>query len=153
VNLAKRRGNDLLIRQIDDLRTAFRETRKDHPFTVDGIVVLPDHLHCLWQLPDGDDDFSLRWRLIKLRFSLRIDTGERISSSRERKAERGIWQRRYWEHAIRDETDYQTHLDYIHYNPVKHGLVHAAKDWPYSSFHRYVKKGFYPLDWGAPQPA
>jgi putative transposase len=149
VNLAKRRGNDLLIRQIDDLRTAFRETRKVHPFTVDGIVVLPDHLHGLWQLPDGDDDFPLRWRLIKSRFSLRIDTGERTSSSRVRKGERGIWQRRYWEHAIRDERDYQTHLDYIHYNPVKHGLVHATKDWPYSSFHRYVKQGVYPLDWGA----
>jgi putative transposase len=123
---------------------------KTIPLTVDGIVVLPDHLHCLWQLPDGDDDFSLRWRLIKSRFSLRIDTGERISSSRERKAERGILQRRFWEHAIRDERDDQTHLDYIHYNPVKHGLVHAAKDWPYSSFNRYVKKGFYSLDWGAP---
>jgi putative transposase len=151
VNLAERRGNDLLIRHVEDLRAAFRETRRDHPFAIEGMVILPDHLHCLWRLPPDDDDFPTRWRLIKSRFSHRIETGERISTSRQRKGERGIWQRRYWEHGIRDERDYRMHLDYIHYNPVKHGYVWAAKDWAYSTFHRYVARGAYPLDWAAPR--
>jgi putative transposase len=151
VNLAERRGNDLLIRHIEDLRTAFRETRRDHPFAIGGMVILPDHLHCLWRLPPDDDDFPTRWRLIKSRFSHRIETGERISTSRQRKGERGIWQRRYWEHGIRDERDYRTHLDYIHYNPVKHGYARAAKEWAYSTFHRHVARGVYPLDWAAPR--
>jgi putative transposase len=149
VNLAERRGNDLLIRHVEDLRSAFRETRRDHPFAIDAIAVLPDHLHCLWQLPSDDDDFPTRWRLIKARFSQRIEAGERISSSRQRKGERGLWQRRYWEHAIRDEQDYRMHLDYIHFNPVKHGYVEAVKDWPYSSFHRYVVRGNYEENWAA----
>jgi putative transposase len=87
--------------------------------------------------------------LIKACFSRSIDGGERISRSRRRKGERGIWQRRYWEHVIRDEQDHQRHMDYIHYNPVKHGHVQSAKDWPYSSFHRWVKRGVYPVDWAA----
>jgi putative transposase len=113
VNLAERHGNDLLLRHIEALRAAFRETRRDHPLAIKGLVILPDHLHCLWQLPPDDDDFPMRWRLIKSRFSRRIETGERISKSRQRRGERGIWQRRYWEHGIRDERDYRTHLDYI----------------------------------------
>lgn len=149
VNLAERRGNDLLIRRIADLREAFRRTRQQHPFELNAIVVLPDHLHCLWKLPPGDDDFPTRWRLIKARFSRSIDAGEHISRSRQRKGERGIWQRRYWEHVIRDEQDHQCHMDYIHYNPVKHGHVQSAKDWPYSSLHRWVKRGAYPVDWAA----
>jgi REP element-mobilizing transposase RayT len=96
VNLAERHGNDLLLRHIEALRAAFRETRRDHPFAIKGLVILPDHLHCLWQLPPDDDDFPMRWRLIKSRFSRRIETGERISKSRQRRGERGIWQRRYW---------------------------------------------------------
>jgi putative transposase len=108
---------------------------------------LPNHLHCLWQLPSDDDDFPTRWRLIKARFSHGIDEGERISVSRQRKGERGLWQRRYWEHVIRGERDYQRHLDYIHFNPVKHGYVRSAKDWSYSSFHRWVRRGDYPVDW------
>jgi putative transposase len=151
VNLAERHGNDLLLRHIEALRAAFRETRRDHPLAIKGLVILPDHLHCLWQLPPDDDDFPMRWRLIKSRFSRRIETGERISKSRQRRGERGIWQRRYWEHGIRDERDYRTHLDYIHYNPVKHGYVRAAKDWAYSTFHRHVAQGVYPLDWAAPR--
>lgn len=150
VNLAERQGNDLWIRYIDTLRAAFRETRRDHPFTINGIVILPDHLHCLWRLPPDDDDFPTRWRLIKSRFSRRVEAGERISQSRQRKKERGIWQRRYWEHVIRDDRDYQKHLDYIHYNPVKHGYVEAPRDWPYSSFGRHVSRGAYPIDWAAP---
>jgi putative transposase len=149
VNLAERRNNDLLIRYIDCLRKAFRQTRNHHPFEIDAIVVLPDHLHCIWQLPAGDDDYPTRWRLIKARFSMAVPKDERISRSRLRKGERGIWQRRYWEHAIRDDQDYQNHLDYIHYNPVKHGYVQTAKEWPHSSFHRWVKFGRYAENWGA----
>lgn len=147
VNLAERDGNDLLIRQIDVLREAFRVTRKEHPFFIEAAVILPEHLHCLWQLPANDHNFSMRWRLIKARFSRLISSGERISSSRRRKGERGIWQRRYWEHVIRDERDLRQHLDYIHFNPVKHGHVARVTDWPYSSFHRYAARGFYPADW------
>ncbi|MGH6635770.1 MAG: REP-associated tyrosine transposase, partial [Gammaproteobacteria bacterium] len=106
----------------------------------------------LWQLPPEDDDFPTRWRLIKARFSRAIDRGERISRSRQRKGERGIWQRRYWEQVIRDEPDYQRHMDYIHFNPVKHGYVQSVKDWPYSSFHRWVKRGMYSVDWAASSP-
>jgi len=149
VNLAERRGNDLLVRRIADLRAAFRRVRVDHPFVIDAIAVLPDHLHCLWRLPPGDDDYPLRWRLIKAHFSRSIIGGERISKSRWRKGERGIWQRRYWEHAIRDERDYRSHMDYIHYNPVKHGYVPAVREWPYSSFHRCVERGMYPVEWAA----
>jgi putative transposase len=148
VNLAERRNNDLLIRHIDCLREAFRQTRNHHPFEIDAIVVLPDHLHCIWQLP-ADDDYPTRWRLIKARFAMAVPKDERISRSRMSKGERGIWQRRYWEHAIRDDQDYQNHLDYIHYNPVKHGYVQAAKEWPHSSFHRWVKFGRYAENWGA----
>ncbi len=150
VNLAQRRGNDLLIREITGLREAFRRVQQDHPFRIEAIVVLPDHLHCIWRLPADDSDFPMRWRLIKARFSRTIISDERISTSRMRKGERGIWQRRYWEHLIRDETDYRRHVDYIHYNPVKHGHVAAARDWLYSSFHAHVARGIYPRDWGAP---
>ena len=149
VNLAERNGNDLLTRHIDALREAFRLTKQDHPFVIEAMAVLPDHLHCLWRLPSGDNDFPMRWRLIKARFSRMLPYGERISASRMRKGERGIWQRRYWEHVIRDERDLHRHLDYIHYNPVKHGYVQRTVDWPYSSFHRYVARGVYPVDWAA----
>ncbi len=146
VNLAERHLA-LLTENIDKLRTAFRETRRHHPFTVDAMVVLPDHLHALWTLPEGDADFATRWRLIKSAFSRRLVTGEPISLSRAAKGERGIWQRRYWEHTIRDANDFARHVDYIHINPVKHRLVARVKDWPYSSFHRMVKLGIYPADW------
>ncbi|MBF6650277.1 transposase [Methylobacter sp. BlB1] len=149
VNLAERQGNDQLIRHVDHLRTAFRQTRDDHPFNIDAIVILPEHLHCIWPLPPGDDDYPTRWRLIKTRFSMRLTADEAISASRKRKGERGIWQRRYWEHYIRNERDFHHHLDYIHYNPVKHGYVQAAKDWPYSSFQQWIKRGMYPENWAA----
>jgi len=152
VVLAERHGNDLLIRHVEDLREAFRQTQRNHPFDIEAMVILPDHLHCLWRLPAGEDDFSTRWRLIKARFSRRVQGGEAISPSRQEKGERGIWQRRYWEHLIRDENDYRRHLDYIHFNPVKHGLVTAVKDWPYSSFHRLVRGGVYPEDWSSAAP-
>ncbi|MEL1265257.1 REP-associated tyrosine transposase [Pseudoxanthomonas putridarboris] len=147
VNLAERKAR-LLTEHIIELREAFRRTRRDHPFLLDAIVVLPDHLHCLWTMPDGDDDYPTRWRLIKSRFSRGIAHGEWVSNSRRRKGERGIWQRRYWEHLIRDDHDYRVHADYIHYNPVKHGHAASPADWPYSTFHRWLDRGTYPPGWG-----
>lgn len=146
VNLAERRLR-LLTQHVDELRNAFRETRQRHPFTIDAMVVLPDHLHAVWTLPEGDADFATRWRLIKAAFSRGLPTGEWISDSRTVKGERGIWQRRYWEHTIRDQNDFARHVDYVHINPVKHGLVPRVSDWPYSSFHRMVRLGVYPADW------
>jgi putative transposase len=146
VNLAERRLR-LLTDHVGTLRTAFRQTRRRHSFTIAAIVVLPDHLHTIWTLPEGDADFSTRWRLIKSAFSRNLAAGERISQSRAAKGERGIWQRRYWEHTIRDDDDFAHHVDYIHINPVKHGFVARVRDWPYSSFHRMVKLGVYPRDW------
>ena len=149
VNLANRHGEPLLIQHVDVLREAFREVKQAHPFEIEAIVNLPDHLHCIWTLPPRDDNFPTRWRMIKAHFSRMLPREERVSASRLRKGERGIWQRRYWEHAIRDEEDLQRHLDYIHYNPVKHGYVGRACDWPYSSFRRYVEQNLYPENWAA----
>jgi len=146
VNLAERpRG--LLVEYIESLRYAHRVVQERHPFVIEAMVVLPDHLHAIWTLPVGDADYALRWRLIKTTFSRSVPAGERRSISRKEKGERGIWQRRFWEHTIRDELDYQRHVDYIHFNPVKHGWVTAVRDWPYSSFHRYAKLGMLPDDW------
>ena len=147
VNLAERHNNDLLVANIEILREAFRTTKQTHPFIIDACAILPEHLHCIWRLPENDNDFSMRWRLIKTYFSKNIAVNEPISNSRKRKKERGIWQRRFWEHLIKDEKDYQNHLDYIHYNPVKHGYVQRAIDWPYSSFHLWVERKVYPRDW------
>ncbi|MEA5465830.1 REP-associated tyrosine transposase [Leptothoe sp. PORK10 BA2] len=133
------------------LRYAFHRVKQSHPFDIDAIVILPDHLHCLWTMPDGDADFSTRWRLIKTDFSRHCPElyKRRRSLSRYQKKEQAIWQRRFWEHQIRDERDFVRHVDYIHYNPVSHRLVSAPCDWPYSSFHRYVEQGVYSKDWGA----
>ncbi len=146
VNLAER-NRELLTERIEVLRGAFRVVKYQHPFNIDAIVILPEHLHTIWTLPEGDDDFSCRWRQIKSYFSRHIAKGERISPSRTRKQERGIWQRRFWEHSIKDEEDFIKHVDYIHYNPVKHGYVDYVGDWPYSSFHDYVQRGIIPYDW------
>jgi len=137
-------------RNVSLLRDAVRIVMKRHPFRIDAFVLLPDHLHCLWRSPDGDSDFSTRWRLIKSHFSRACpDRYKRTPfSSRAKKGEQAIWQRRFWEHHIRDEDDFVKHVEYIHYNPVKHGLVKAPKDWPYSSFHRYVRNGLYEGTWG-----
>lgn len=147
VNLA-RRDTTLLTERIDDLRNAVRYVRARHSFVIDAMVVLPEHLHAVWTLPDGDADHSLRWRLVKTWFSRQIPQGERRRDSRIAKGERGIWQRRYWEHLIRDDDDLSRHIDYIHFNPVKHGHVERTADWPYSTFHRYVAEGRLPPDWG-----
>lgn len=147
VNLLQRYPNDLLVRHIDILRTVVRAVRHKHPFVIDAWVILPDHLHCVWTLPPGDDDFTNRWRLIKQGFSKALPITERRSAVRMARGERGIWQRRFWEHAIRNETDYAAHIDYCHINPFKHGYVQRVADWPYSTFHRDVERGIYPLDW------
>ena len=134
------------------LREVIGNVRSRHPFEVKAWVLLPDHLHCIWELPDGDTDYSMRWGLIKKEFTKRmkgrIETFE-PGASRKKKREGAVWQRRFWEHRIRDERDYMLHLDYTHYNPVKHGLVRAPGDWEHSTFHRYVEEGVYPADWGS----
>jgi len=133
------------------LRRSFRDAMRNHPFTIDAIVILPEHIHCIWTLPVGDADFSTRWRLIKSHFSrhcARTDQGQ-VSASRQRKQEKAVWQRRFWEHQIRNEQDFVQHVEYIHYNPVKHKLVTAPSEWAYSSFGRYVQAGVYLVDWGA----
>ena len=146
VNLLERRL-DTLVRHIDALPEAVRTTRRERPFHIDAWVVLPDHMHCIWTLPPGDDDFSNRWKVIKIRFVQAVPRTERRSRIRIAKGERGVWQRRFWEHAIRNEQDYARHIDYVHWNPVKHGFVRRVADWPYSSFHRYVRIGELPSDW------
>jgi putative transposase len=135
---------------IELLRHAFQKVKSRFPFMIEAMVVLPDHLHCIWTLPTEDADFSTRWRLIKGEFSRQCPDRYRQhrSLARLRKQEQAIWQRRFWEHQIRDEVDFANHVDYIHYNPVKHGWVKASKDWAYSSFHRYVRDGAYSEDWG-----
>jgi len=147
VTLLERSGNDLLLRHIDRLREAVRKVRRHRPFIIDGWVVLPDHLHCIRTLPEGDADYAARWRLIKTRFVRSLPFTESRSPARTRRGERGIWQRRYWEHLIRDERDFIRHMDYLHFNPVKHGYVNAVRDWPYSTFARLVEAGIYPADW------
>jgi len=147
VNLLERHGNDLLVREIALLREVVRRVCNRHPFHIDAWVVLPEHVHCVLTLPPGDSGFSLRWRLIKSGFSRALPKTERRSVVRQTAGERGIWQRHYWEHLIRDETDYQRHVDYVHVNPLKHGHVKRVRDWPYSTFHRYVEASMYPMDW------
>ncbi len=134
------------------LRTAILEVQRDHAFVLTAMVLLHDHLHAVWELPQGDTDYSTRWRLVKSRFTRewRAQGGKEgaITRSRHQKGERGLWQRRFYEHTCRDEADVMRCIDYIHANPLKHGLVSRVQDWPWSSFHRYVRNGFYPLDWG-----
>nr|WP_067291307.1 transposase [Marinobacterium profundum] len=142
------RSSMLLVDNIEHLRQAFRQVRGEMPFRLEAAVVLPEHLHCIWTLPEGDVDYPRRWQRIKASFSRQLPKVAPGSASQVAKHERGIWQRRYWEHLIRDEHDFHRHLDYIHYNPVKHGLVARPCDWPYSSFHRFVKRGYYTADWG-----
>ncbi len=148
VTVADRSGG-LLVRHIDRLRRIYGTIHKRYPFETIAICILPDHLHAIWALPPGDDRYPLRWNTIKAGFARGLDeeTALRTSSMLARR-ERGLWQRRYWEHAIRDDIDLERHVDYIHYNPVKHGYVSHVQDWPYSSFHRYVEQGLLPPDWG-----
>lgn len=147
VNLQDR-TSDLLIQEIDLLRDCFRKVKQKHPFEINAIVILPDHIHTIWTIPKNDADYSKRWRLIKYYFSHQLkNQDEYISPSREKKQERGIWQRRFWEHKIRNQQDYNNHINYIHYNPIKHGYVQKVKNWRYSSFHKYVELGILDVDW------
>ncbi|MFZ6779739.1 REP-associated tyrosine transposase [Undibacterium sp. Ji83W] len=133
------------------LRAAIQQTRISHPFEIDAWVLLPDHLHCIWTLPEDDADFSMRWSMIKRLVTQACAKNfgvEELSSSRTSRRESGIWQRRFWEHQIRDDEDFARHVDYIHWNPVKHDLVKRAGDWPYSTFHRCVKEGVLSPEWG-----
>lgn len=139
------------------LRRSFWQVMQRYPFWIDAdswceaMVVLPEHLHCVWTLPEGDADYSTRWRLIKTRFSRSCGDGVRgeVSSARRHKKEQAVWQRRFWEHVIRDEEYWARYVEYIHYNPVRHGLFKAPRDWEYSSFHRFVQEGKYDAMWGA----
>jgi len=163
VNLAER-GRATLTDNIDMLRHVYALAARRRPFETEAIVILPDHLHCIWTLPEGDNDFSTRWGAIKSQFTMAIcGAGRRAGFSppttlpvvqtgryaglkpglRENKREKGIWQRRFWEHCIRDEADYREHMRYCWKNPVKHGLVENPEDWPYSSIHRDIKNGTY----------
>lgn len=142
------RSSDLLVREIDRLRWTYRSVRSKQPFETQAICILPDHIHALWSLPPGDANFAARWAAIKANFSRGLPASVSRSASKVNKREKGIWQRRYWEHAIRDDADFERHVDYIHYNPVKHSLVSRVIDWPHSSFHRYVESGILPADWG-----
>ena len=140
------RASSAVVQHVADLRTAFRIARHERPFTIEAIVILPDHLHAIWTLPSGDSDFSGRWKRIKAYFTHRlVATG--VPIERHRSGEYALWQRRFWEHTIRDETDFERHVDYVHFNPVKHKLVSRARDWRYSSFHAYVRGGLLPADW------
>ena len=142
------RSSTMLIDDIDRLRRSYAAVSRKLPFETVAICVLPEHIHAVWTLPPDDADYSVRWGRIKAGFSRRQAPTTMVSASIIAKRERGIWQRRFWEHQIRDDEDLRRHVDYIHFNPVKHGLVPCAGDWRYSSFHQYVKRGWLPADWG-----
>jgi len=135
----------------ESLRSTINKVRLEMPFEIVAWVLMPDHLHAVWELPKNDKDFSLRWSLIKQHVTRDCAPWlprQHLSASRNKRGEGSLWQRRFWEHLIRDEMDLVRHLDYIHYNPVKHGYVANVVDWPYSTFHRYVEEGKYPENWG-----
>ncbi|EPU0992599.1 REP-associated tyrosine transposase [Cronobacter turicensis] len=137
VNLRDRRSL-LLCRAIDLLRAQVARVKRRYPFTIDAWVVLPEHMHCIWTLPEGDYDYSLRWQEIKKGFTRVL---------MPRRAADMVWQRRFWEHGIRDEKDFRRHMDYVYFNLVKHGWVRLVCEWPFSSFHRDVARGLYPKTW------
>ena len=140
------RSSNLLVEHIAELRDAFRQAKARMPFQVDAIVVLPEHIHSIFTLPADDDNYSSRWRLIKSIYTRKL-VQKGVALATNGRGEYNLWQRRFWEHTIRDAADMQNHINYIHYNPVKHKLVERAADWPHSSFHLYVRKGILPIDW------
>ena len=142
------RSDDLLVREIERLRDSYRLVQERHPFETIAICILPDHMHAVWTLPENDTDFPTRWNLIKGYFSCGYFDPTPRPARRIARREKGLWQRRYWEHVIRDERDLARHIDYIHFNPVRHKLVPRVRDWPHSSFHRYVACGDLPEDCG-----
>ncbi len=147
VKLADPKSN-LLIEHIDLLREAYQFVQQKYPFKTEAICILPNHIHCIWTLPEDDSNYSLRWRLLKTKFSSHFQAEKHLSSSKQRRKEKGIWQRRFYEHTIRDDKDFENCVNYIHYNPVKHGWVENVKDWQFSTFHQYVKNQIYPENWG-----
>ncbi len=146
VALADRRSS-ALVDHVDLLRMAVRYARNLKPLAIDAIVILPDHLHAIWTLPSDDADFSGRWRSIKARFTHRV-VANGTAVARDHRGEYLLWQSRFWEHTIRDEADLERCTNYIHFNPVKHGLVSTPAAWPYSSLHRYIRAGILSGDWG-----
>jgi putative transposase len=140
------RRADTLVRHVDFLRAAVKHERARKPFVIDAMVVLPDHVHAVWTLPAGDADYSGRWRAIKSGFVRRL-RAQGLALTANAKGEHAVWQRRFWEHQIRDETDLARHVDYVHVNPLKHGLVERVADWRWSTFHRYLRLGILPADW------
>ncbi|GAA0199116.1 transposase [Kangiella japonica] len=141
------RSKDYLTRYIHDLRHSFRVCRASMPFTIDVTVILPEHLHCIWTLPDDGSNYSARWRKVKTTFTQRL-IQQNINISKDRHGQYNLWQRRYWERTIRNDKEFSAYVDYIHYNPVKHGYVSKVQDWKYSSFHRFVREGKLSRDWG-----
>ncbi len=137
---------------IAKLMTAIATVKTAHPFEIEAQVILPDHLHTIWSLPEGDSNYSMRWRQIKAAFTRSIanETGDEALPERRRsKRERGVWQPRFWEHTVRGDADFVAHVEYIHFNPVKHRLVMRPRDWPYSTFHDWVARGLYDINWAA----
>lgn len=145
VTLRDRRARTL-VEHIDLLRAAYATVQRQRPFHTDAVVVLPDHLHAIWTLPEGDANYSGRWRAIKAGF-VRGLARAGVALERNAKGEALVWQRRFWEHTLRDEADFSAHCDYIHYNPVKHGHADRPTDWPHSTVHRFIEQGLYPADW------
>ena len=133
------------------IKQAIKKVKKKYPFTIEAFILLPDHFHCIWTLPPEDADFSMRLRLIKSQvtrhYKQQTEIKQPINESRQKRKEKNLWQRRFWEHLIRDERDFQNHCDYIHYNPVKHGLCKTPQEWKYSTIHRFIAQGIYPIDW------
>ena len=146
VNL-RDRSADTLVAHVGLLRQSFRHVKEQQPFDIEAVVVLPEHLHLIMTLPEGDNNYPGRWRAIKSHFGRSLKKAG-VVLKQNKKDELDLWQRRYWEHQIRDDRDRQNHVDYIHYNPVKHGHVQRVVDWPHSSFHRYVREGLLGADWG-----
>lgn len=146
------RGARHLVDHVAELRACMKAVKERHPFEIEAMVVLPEHIHTLWRLPVDDGDYATRWMLLKQSFTRRLaELGAlppQAEQARGRRGERSLWQRRFWEHQILDEADLARHVDYIHFNPVKHGWVLRARDWPYSSLHRFVREGKLPQDWG-----
>ena len=141
------RKSSLLTDNLALLRNSFREMMHKHPVTINAIVVLPEHIHAIFTLPRDDNNYPLRWQMVKSQFTRLLKRQGHVLAKDER-GEHRLWQRRYWEHTLKDENDYARHVDYIHYNPVKHGLVNQVYEWPYSSFHWYVRQGLLGMDWG-----
>jgi putative transposase len=143
----KNRNSTILVDHIDDLKKAIKEAKSFLPFTINALVILPEHIHTIWQLPDNDHAYATRWRIIKSKFTKSL-LNKNIVINKDRHGLYNLWQRRFWEHVIRDEQDYINHVNYIHFNPVKHQYVTCARDWPYSTFHEYVRQGLLSENWG-----